>query len=452
VSEPPDPGYRERLRSAAASASDLLAGWAAERWEFFTKGSAIRQVEVSPGAPPQELLVDEVGVAVRTVRAGRAGFASASGLDVDAARRAVEGAISVELELPFDPLPPPHLLSVGEAGRAGALPPRGWASHVTDQLQRAVTGRAGGHLRLRRAVFHEGTYSWMLTTGDGFLATHEDTATSMVIEVQSTRKHHGLWREWVHIPDPEAFDPDMVAGRITDRALLDQGEPASESGLANLLLSPETAASLLAAMVDLVVVRGPGDDLVAGLLDRDGRLASDALTLVDDRLDGRAPITGPCDGEGLAARRTLLLERGVPRHRLASFRDAMALGESPLGGALRLSYRDYPATGIANLKVATEVGLPSRELLERAGRALYLLRPLAPVLVDVRRDSYRIVASGVWLDRRNVRGRQPVVELAGSLSTLLRRIEAVGNDADWFQTERGCVSAPSILIRQQKVT
>jgi PmbA protein len=195
-----------------------------------------------------------------------------------------------------------------------------------------------------------------------------------------------------------------------------------------------------------------GDEPVASLLDRDGCLASPALTLVDDRLDPGAPITGPCDGEGMPARRTLLLERGVPRHRLTSYRDAAALGEAPQGGALRLSYRDYPATGIANLKVATERGLPSRELLERAGRALYLLRPLAPILVDYRRDSCRIVAAGVWLDGQAVRGRHPVVELVGSLGTLLRRIDAVGTDAQWFQTERGCVSAPSILVRRQRVT
>ncbi len=452
MSDAVDPGYVERLRNAASSARDLLAGGSADRWEFFTKGSTIRQAEVSPGCPPREILVEEVGVAVRTLRDGRAGFASASGLDMDAARRAVDGAISMETKIPFDPMPPPRLLAAAEIEPVGARPPRGWASHVTDHLQRSVTGLARGRLRLRRTIFQEGIYSWLLTTSDGFVATHQDTATSLMVEVQAANDHHGIWRDWMHIPDPSAFEPEPLARRITDRALLIQAPLASDSGLSNLILSPEVAAGLLSAMADLLMVVRPGDDPIGGLLDRQGRLAAAALTLVDDRLDPEAPITGPCDGEGLPSRRTLLLERGVPRHRLASFRDAQAFGETLRGGALRLSYRDYPATGIANLRVVTDGGLPSLELLARAGRALYLLRPLAPIVIDPLKDSYRIVASGVWLDEQSARGWHPVVEVSGSLSILLRRIDAVGNDPAWFQTDRGCVSSPSLLIRQQNVT
>jgi len=150
-------------------------------------------------------------------------------------------------------------------------------------------------------------------------------------------------------------------------------------------------------------------------------------------MDPEAPITGPCDGEGLAAHRTLLLDEGIPRHRLASFRDAHRCSESPRGGALRLSYRDYPSTGIANLQVGTQDAVPAGELLGAADHALYLLRPLAPVSFSPETDTYRIIASGVWLDGRNVRGWHPVVELCGSLGRLLRRIEAVGNDLRWFQ-------------------
>jgi predicted Zn-dependent protease len=96
-------------------------------------------------------------------------------------------------------------------------------------------------------------------------------------------------------------------------------------------------------------------------------------------------------------------------------------------------------------------GIAPARLLEVADRALYLLRPLAPVMLDLAGDGYRIVASGVWLRGHEVRGWHPVVELQGSLSRLLRRIEAVGTDLAWFQTDRGCVGAPSLLVRRQPV-
>ena len=261
----------------------------------------------------------------------------------------------------------------------------------------------------------------------------------------------GVWRDWLHIPNSEAFDPDTTAALISDRALLTRCRLTTDGGLRDLILHPEVAAQLLAALAPLFLAANDEEDQMPSLLDRDGRLAAPPLSLVDDRLNPEAPITGPCDGEGLPARRTLLLDEGVPRYRLASFRDARRCAETPRGGALRVSYRDYPHTGIANLAVDTGAGVSAGDLLGSAQHALYLLRPLAAIRLDPLTDSYRIIASGVWLDGRKLRGWHPVVELRGSLGRLLRRIEAVGTDLRWFQTGQGVVGTPSLLIRRQPV-
>lgn len=314
-----------------------------------------------------------------------------------------------------------------------------------------VASLSGNHLRLRRTIFQEGAFGWILATGEGWVARHEDTSVTLLAEVEAVDDRSGVWRDWVHITDAESFDLEAAAARISDRALLMQSRVATDSGLRDLILHPEVSAQLLAAMAPLFLATTATEDLLPPLLDGEGRLAASALTLVDDRSDWEAPLTGPCDGEGLPAGRTLLLDEGVPRHRLASFRDSRRCGETPRGGAVRFSYRDYPATGIANLKVITSGGVAASDLLGSADRALYLLRPLAPVSCRPQDDTYRIVASGVWLDGHQVRGWHPVVELRGSLGRLLRRIEAVGTDLRWFQAERGCVGAPSLLIRRQSV-
>jgi len=443
--------HHERLRHAASTARDLLAHSKTDRWELFAKASVTREVEVVPDTAPRELRVEEMGVAVRTVRDGRAGFAAASGLESNASRRAIEGAFSSEVRLDFDPLPPQRLLATVEVPPPDPLPPRGWASHTADQLGRALTTFSDGRLGLRRTILQEGSFAWLLTTTEGFVATHDGTATSLLAEVQPLDSQSGIWREWVHVPETGAFDPASIAERIANRALLVRGQITTDSGLHDLILAPEVTAALLAALAPLFAVTPSDNDPLPRLLDKHGQLASAALTVVDDRTDPQAPITGPCDGEGLPARRTLLLDEGIPRHRLSSFRDAIALDEQPRGGALRLSYRDYPATAIANLRVITTDGLPPAQLLASAKRALYLLRPLAPIVCDPSTDSYRIVASGVWLRGHQVSGWHPVVELGGSIARLLQRIEAVGTDLAWFQGERGCVGAPSMLVRRQPV-
>ncbi len=438
-----------RLDQAVLDCSDRLNAAAVERWEVFVKASVSRETEVADGRLHRTLRVEESGIGVRSAGAGRAGFAAASGLETAAARTAVEAALA-GAAAGDDPIPPERLLGAAPAPPGPRLPAQGWAQHVTGELAMALASISGGRLRLDRAVAQEGRYAWRLATAEGWSAHDERTVASVVVDVV-VGDSAGVWHDWIHIADPEHFDAESAAARVGDRALLTRHRVTTDQGLHDVLLHPEVGAQLLAALSPLFLAAPAHCDPLPGLLDRDGLLSSFALSLVDDRLDPTAPLVAPCDGEGLPARRTLLLEQGAPRHRLASWADARRFDEAPRGGALRLSYRDRPTTGLANLRVLTEDGLPAHELLGASDRALYLLRPLAPVVCDFASDSYRVIASGVWLDRQRVRGWHPVVELSGRLGTLLRRIDAVGADLGWFQTAHGFVGSPSLLVRRQPV-
>jgi len=445
------PPVQERLRQAAAAARDLLAHTPVERWELFAKGSFTREIEVSRQRPLQVVHTEETGIAIRTSRPGRTGFAAASGLEVAAARTAIGAALACEAPTPVDPLPPPHLLGLSPIPQPVRLAPQGWASHLADRLANALASASGRQLGLLRTVVQEGSFGWLLATADGHVATFEGTSISLLAELVGTDERSGVWREWVHVADPERLDVDALAAQIGNRALLTRSPVVTDTGSRDVIMHGEVVAHLLAALVPLFLARPAERDPLPRLLDREGRLAAPALSLVDDRTSTAAPVVGPCDGEGLPARRTVVLEAGIPRHRLASYRDAVRFGESPRGGAVRLSYRDYPTTGIANLLVDTADGVAPARMLAETDRALFLLRPLAPVEVDLARDAYRLVASGVWLSGGKVRGWQPVVELRGGLGLLLRRIEAVATDLAWYQGESGFIGAPTLLVRRQPV-
>jgi PmbA protein len=439
----------DRLGDAVTTCGELLGGTTVDRWEVFAKNSLTRETEISGGRIRRTIQVEENGIGIRVYDQGRAGFAAVSGLDAGAARFAVESGRAGAVHGP-DPMPPARLLGTSDVARGPELPPRGWAQHVASELEMALSAMSDNVLRLGRAMIQEGRYAWTLHTGDGWSARHDRTVASMVVEVQ-VGDRPGTWREWVHVADPAAIDAEAVASRIGNRALLTRHNVATDRGLHDLLLHPEVSAQLVAALSPLFIATDVGQDRLPGLLDRNGLLAAYALTITDDRSDPSAPVVSPCDGEGLPARRTLLLEEGAPRHRVASYADAHRFDELPRGGAVRLSYRDRPVSGLVNLRVLTEDGMAAGELLAASDRALYLLRPLAPVVCDLAADSYSLIASGVWLEHQRVRGWHPVVELRGGLGTLLRRIDAVGSDLCWFETPRGFVGAPSLLIRRQPV-
>lgn len=447
VPDPHDLGAR--LQPASDQCRSLLIHSPAVRWEIFAKTSLSRQIEIVDGQLRRTVQIDESGLGIRWWDGTRAGFAAASGLEPAAAEVAVAAARRGASPSP-DPMPPVRLLGTTQVPTGPEMPPQGWAQHAANELGLALATVSEGELRLGRAIAQEGRYRWHLSTADDWSTEHERVAASIMVEVL-VGDRPGTWREWLHIADPETFDAETVAARIGNRALLTRHHVATDQGLHDLILHPEMSAQLLAAISPLFLATTETRDPLPGLLGTNGLLGAYALTVVDDRTDSTAPVVSPCDGEGLPARRTLLLEEGAPRHRIASFADARRLDETPRGGAVRRSYRDRPVTGFANLRVVTDAGMPAAELLAASERALYLLRPLAPVTCDLERDSYSLIASGVWIDRQRVRGWHPVVELSGGIGSLLRRIDAVGTDGSWFQTQHGFINAPSLLIRRQPV-
>ena len=153
--------HLDRLNSAADAARTQLENQTVTRWEVFAKASLTREVEVAPDQPLRVIKVEETGVAVRIFNDGQAGFAAASGLEGEAARRAVGGALATASTVSADPLPPQRLLGLSAATRPRSLPAPGWATHVGQELARAVASLGGGKLRLRRAVIQEGEFAWL---------------------------------------------------------------------------------------------------------------------------------------------------------------------------------------------------------------------------------------------------------------------------------------------------
>jgi PmbA protein len=441
----------DRLRSAASAARDMVVHSGVTRWEFYAKASTVQELVIEPEPPIRLSTIHETGVAVRTVGHGDTGFGAASGLDADAARVAVNAALASQAPLAVDPLPPSRFLGLTQVAQTRTLPLAGWATHTAEVLTAAILRAAERRLLVRRLTFQLGSMGWLLATGDGFVATHQDAGVSVSVDLMHRAGAGAAHREWLWVPDAAAFDAEGVASQICNRALLTIARVRFDEGVNDLLLHREVSAQLLAAIAPMFVPSVGGGDALDRLADRSGRLASSALTLVEDRSLESCPCVAPCDGEGLPTKRHLLLDHGVPRHRLASHLEGQLSGEPTRGGATRLSYRDYPSTGIGALCVIPDPGVSSSQLLGAADRSLYLLRLMAPVDIDFANDAYTLTASGVWLDEDGVAGYQPLVEIRGSLTGLLQSIELVGTDLAWQQTPRGFVSAPSLLARRQRV-
>lgn len=442
-------GAIERLHETARCSWDLAVHAGATRWEIFAKASSVEGLIFRPDPPVVRKSTDETGVAVRLLSGKEAGFGSASGLGPDAARAAILGAGNTLAEIPMDPLPPRHLLGVQELPGATPLPHRSWAREMAAQLSEALIAEAGARLFISELNFQQASYGWLLSTGDGFTATHEDSLISLALGLENRGGQRWRHEEWFWIPDADDFDPEKAAARIAGRCSLLNLPPVSREGLYDLLLDPEMSAHVAAALAPLFLP-GPVDHLSA-LADRHGRLAAPCLRLVEDPSRADSPSRAPCDGEGFPSRSHLLLEAGVPRHRPSSYLESCLFGDPPQGGALRMSYRDRPRAGTSSLYLLAETTCSREELIPSRGWTLYLNRPLTPIKLDPGKDRFSFLASGTWLEGGKARNSQPLVKISGAISHFLQRVEAVGSDLSWYQTSAGFVAAPSVLIRCQRV-
>jgi len=440
-----------KLEAMVSTARDLLTRTSAERWEVFAKAS-LTTASFHLRSGRTSIRTGETGIAVRVSGTGGAGFGAASGVEPVAARRAVESCLANRQPPASDPIPPHRVLGTTPIPGPPPPPARGWLNHIGAETAAAVQIRSAGALRASRIAVRHGTWAWLLLSSEGFTASHRSASSFLDLEISGARNGHGTWRSWRWIAQPKTFNPERAAASLVDSALLASAAVPVRAGVHDVLLHGEVAAHLLAALAPLLIVVPGQTDPTASLVDRNGYLASAALSLVDDRPGLDAPISAPCDGEGLPARRITLIDGGVPRHRAACWRDAAEAGVAPLGGAVRRSYKDLPSSGIANLKVEVSDGLPPQSLLGLAERAYYLLRLVAPVEVDLTRGRYRLLASGLSMRNGRSAGWHPILEVAGELGTLLRRIDTVGSDRRWHQTAAGFVAAPTLLIRRQQVS
>lgn len=444
--------YREQLQRATIATRDLFYHEAPGRWEIFVKASCTRQQTFAQDEADLVAQTEETGVAVRTYSAGRHGFAAVSDLESTASRRAVDDAHRAEVDIPFDPLPPEHLLGETTLAHRAELAPPGWATHFCDALRSEIHQCSSGRVLTQRTILQEGVFGWILTTSEEHTSRFETVGTSLLCEVTLRDHCAGTWREIAYLSKPASCEPKALAAQVVDRVLLSNSRTTTASGIRDVLLHREVVAHVVGELIP-VLTATPGDgDSLSSLVDRDGMLMSGGVTVVDDRAIKDGPVAAPCDGEGLPARRVLLVEDGVPRHQIASFRDATLCHEAPRGGARRVSYRDYPASGSSNIIVNSPEQSSPATLLADVDRAAYLLRPIAPVTIDVDRDFFRLLAAGVWLEAGKITGWQPAIEISGSIGQLLRRIDGVGTDHRWYQTRHGFIASPSLLLRHQSVS
>ncbi|WP_373045524.1 TldD/PmbA family protein [Vulgatibacter sp.] len=239
--------------------------------------------------------------------------------------------------------------------------------------------------------------------------------------------------------------PEEIGRIAARRAARMLGAKKVKTQRVPVIFEPTIAASFVAGIASAVngdLVR-KGSSFLGDKLGK--RIAPESITVVDDGLLPGGISTAPFDGEGIATRRTPVIERGVLQNFLYDSATARKAKAKPTGNARR-GYSSLPGIGVTNFHLHAG-DTPAQSIVKSVKNGLYVTAMLGRGANTVTGD-YSRGANGIWI--RNGEFAEPVQEVtvAGHMLDMLQTIDAVGDDIDF----RGSVGAPTIRFAELTVS
>ena len=276
----------------------------------------------------------------------------------------------------------------------------------------------------------------------GFVGSYQGSYCAVSVSPIAQNGTGGMQRDYWYSVARRAsgLDPAEAVGRkAAGRALRKLGARKVSTCRVPVVFDPETAASLIAHVFD--AVRGDtiyrSASFLTGKLGQ--RVAGENMTLVDDGLRPGGFGSRPFDDEGVPARVTPVITRGVLTNYLLNCYTARKLGLSTTGNASR-SAASPPAVGPKNFYL--ETGSISPQEIIRSVPSGFYVTELIGSGVSVVTGDYSRGAAGLWIENGELSFPVEEVTIAGNLADMINHVSMVGSDLEF----RGVIAAPTLLV------
>lgn len=292
---------------------------------------------------------------------------------------------------------------------------------------------------------HQGSH--VFANSLGFLGSYRSTSCS-ISTVPIARQGESMERDyWFSVARGFSGleDPAAIGRKAAERALRRLGARKVATQKVPIVFDPRAARSLVQNIFEAV----NGESIYrksSFLADRLGeQIGSPLLTVIDDSTLPGLFGTSPFDDEGVASRRTVVLDGGRLTSYLLNCYTARKLGLKTTGNAAR-GITGNASVGHGNLFLAP--GTDSPETIVKSVKNGYYVTELMGFGVNVVTGDYSRGASGLWIENGELAYPVSEVTISGNLKQMLMDLEAVGNDLEF----RGATASPTLLIREMTVS
>lgn len=295
--------------------------------------------------------------------------------------------------------------------------------------------------------FDSYTGSQTFANSRGFSGSYRSSSCS-ISAVPVARQGDSMERDWWQSSgrSSAALEPAADVGRLAAERVLRRLAPRKvETQKAPVVFEPRTARSLLSNIFQ--AISGEAVYRKASFLEGKlgERIGSDNLTVIDDGTLPGLFGTSPFDDEGVASRRTVVIERGVLKSYLLNAYTARKLGLKTTGNASRGLTGN---AGIGHGNFYLERGPHSPEEILRSVKNGFYVTELIGSGVNVVTGDYSLGATGLWIENGELAYPVSEVTIAGTLQQMLMDAAMVGSDLDF----RGSAAAPTLLIQEMTIS
>ena len=417
-------------------------------WELYLHQEQTFNVEVKDQAVESLEGAKHAGMALRLIESGRMGFSYTSDLSPAALEELVARARAAGREVSPDPLfsfaepdpAPMSQLAIHDSSLAGRP--------ESDKIARAAALESAALAfdprlkRVRKAEYSETEDEICLWTSEGLQRRDRRTLclASLGAVAEAGADSQIAWElDFSHLYDK--LNVASIGRRAAAKAVGLLGAGPVPSRRCPIVLEPEPAAELLGVLAEAASAEAvvKNRSWLAGKLGQ--RVASPAVTILDDGRFEDAPDCFPFDGEGERSRRTVVVEDGRLDSFLFDRYRGRQMGAASTGNSRRESFTVPPQVGTSCffIRPGREEG---RALVGQLSRGVLVEQLLGIHLADAVTGEFSVGCVGHLVERGERGAPVSGVVLSGQVGKLFNRVEAVGSDLRFF----GEMGSPSLLI------
>lgn len=409
-----------------------------EQIEAYVGRGGETAIRVYEGTVEHFVSAQSEGVGIRVIKNGRTGFAYAGTLDPTAVAEVLaEARDNVQFGTSDE------FAGLAEPDGVAPVPQKFWDDElehylttgkisITKELEQLTLG-VDKRIRVEESNYDDGWSETAVATTTGIRESGRGNScyvsvATLADEGDETQTGYGF-----SVGDsPKEFDLPKAAREASDRATRLLGAIKPPSKRVTVVLDPYVAAQFLGVIASTL----NGESVSKGrsfFADRLGDQVADArITLVDDPTNPLAYTATDIDGEGLAARRNVLIENGVLKKFVHSSYSARRLNTVSTGNAVRGGFAGSPGVGCIAMQLTPGTKSQSELIAEvEDGVWVQMVQGLHSGVNPISGD-FSTGASGLLITNGQVGAPVREFTIASTLQRMLLDVVALGNDVDWL--------------------